>query len=577
MFEITILKAAFYDRVITVPIRQWITDLNYTKLDQIPQSAYTFLITSNGTDELLCLGILLQDNFKGLWKLGQNKKNFDISRLSEYQQNYPQVTASDLQGDPYIIMSHDLDDSLATSGDSYQTIESFLSAYGVSLDFISSYIAEDSPYVSQFPQYFLKAPSYIKKPFYGRYNQDGFVRGVDRYGMSIPFTVQYNYWNPNTITFLVSELMKIASHNPKNIFCHNVVMLYNTYYKMMFSEELAASGYPEPTDQIWSILVTKFKQQSSVKLIAEDFHNIYAELIMFDKVLRMSKEQEYYQYNNTDYFNPDVYYINSYPTPQIYGPDQYEETYAINYQPPAFKKLTLDMLTTVPYYFAISYFHYKGYVNQQPINIARNVVTTITTPNFYQLFKRGDLRNNGFVGILSVSGTDSKAVAGINYSAYGTNLTIIFSLGPKPQASFNLVDVNCTKTSMTNQINQQTLTVLSSIRTSGLPMTIDYAQSYYIISHYLILLFCFSYLVQFYKVKLQQSNSKQRLFSSEIHNNKIAKQDQYQQLDLQNNLKKTLFQNVPSFMQVQNNKIVSLQKIKYKKNQLNQWLIMLLS
>ena len=45
-------------------------------------------------------------------------------------------------------MSHDLDDSLATSGDSYQTIESFLSAYGVSLDFISSYIAEDSPYVS---------------------------------------------------------------------------------------------------------------------------------------------------------------------------------------------------------------------------------------------------------------------------------------------------------------------------------------------------------------------------------------------------------------------------------------------
>ena len=42
--------------------------------------------------------------------------------------------------------------------------------------------------------------------------------------------------------------MKIASHNPKNIFCHNVVMLYNTYYKMMFSEELAASGYPEPTD-----------------------------------------------------------------------------------------------------------------------------------------------------------------------------------------------------------------------------------------------------------------------------------------------------------------------------------------
>jgi len=121
-------------------------------------------------------------------------------------------TMDDVIGSPYAIVEYVTNPQLGTDDD-LAALKRKLNSLGLKLmlDFVPNHSAVDCPWTSSNPDYYIRAAQ--SGPPYDptRYLPSGLAFGWGGYGAAWTDTAQYNYWNPNLRSAMITNLKKVAS------------------------------------------------------------------------------------------------------------------------------------------------------------------------------------------------------------------------------------------------------------------------------------------------------------------------------------------------------------------------------
>lgn len=73
-------------------------------------------------------------------------------------------------------------------------------------------------------------------------------------------TAQFNYWNPQTRTLQLTNLMKVASM-ADGIRCDMAMLLLNSQINRIWAAQLSERGYYQPNTEFWEWAISAVKQK----------------------------------------------------------------------------------------------------------------------------------------------------------------------------------------------------------------------------------------------------------------------------------------------------------------------------
>jgi len=202
----------------------------------------------------------------GIWHLGPyglNHDRTDPSFLAAYSVVLPDYTTDDIIGSPYAVTNYTVNPELGTSSD-VAWLRNQLSSLGMKLmlDFVPNHSACDSPWVDANINYYIRVPKGTNPPYDStKYLSNGVAYG-NCPGSTTPWsdTAQLNYWNSETRSLMLQQLMTIASM-ADGIRCDMAYIVLNDLFYQTWSTNLNSWGWTRPSTEFWSDAIAQVKSK----------------------------------------------------------------------------------------------------------------------------------------------------------------------------------------------------------------------------------------------------------------------------------------------------------------------------
>eukprot|EP01100_Stratorugosa_tubuloviscum_P010254 TRINITY_DN437_c0_g3_i1.p1 TRINITY_DN437_c0_g3~~TRINITY_DN437_c0_g3_i1.p1 ORF type:complete len:526 (+),score=213.75 TRINITY_DN437_c0_g3_i1:58-1635(+) len=232
----------------------------------------------------------------GVWSLGAyglNHDKTDPGLLASYASVLPDYTQDDIIGSPYAITSYTCNPELGSDQD-IATLRQLLHSMGLKLmlDFVPNHTAVDNPLTTTNPEYYIRAPKGSSPPYDPNiYLPNGIAYGSSGYG---PWTdtAQLNYFNPDTRTAMVKNLLHIASL-ADGIRCDVAYLELNDLFQQNWAKQANSWGYYKPSTEFWSDAISQVKAQYPNVTFLAEVYNPYESTLQangfdftYDKTLR---------------------------------------------------------------------------------------------------------------------------------------------------------------------------------------------------------------------------------------------------------------------------------------------------
>ena len=271
-----------YPQILQVSTRPWLYGLSqkYKKsiatINDIPEDELMD-IKEKGFDIIWTMGI---------WALGSNGLKHDQtepSRLKGYKEILPDFTIHDVIGSPYSIMEYTPNKQICPNEEKdLQSFREKLKKYNIKLmlDFVPNHSSIDSPWISANIDYYIRAPkssnsSYDEK----RYLPNGVAYAGIKNVVYWTDVAQLNYWNPETVRFMINKIKKIASLCDA-IRCDVAQVIVNEEFENNWKEELFSWGWKKPTEEFWDVAIKEIKKEyPNFIFLAESYMDGHIELI----------------------------------------------------------------------------------------------------------------------------------------------------------------------------------------------------------------------------------------------------------------------------------------------------------
>lgn len=190
-----------------------------------------------------------------------------------YSQVLPGYKKADVIGSPYAVWSYELNPELGTMQDLVM-LRKALNAMGLKLmvDFVPNHSSVDSPWVSQYPDFYVHAPKGSNPPLDpNRYDNNNSIAygSAGWWGSSWMDTLQYNYWNLAFRKSQTARLVEVASY-ADFIRCDMAYLCLNDQIQANWNAQLSSWGYQRPSTEFWADAIAAAKSAfPGVQFLAE--------------------------------------------------------------------------------------------------------------------------------------------------------------------------------------------------------------------------------------------------------------------------------------------------------------------
>ncbi|KAG2385487.1 hypothetical protein C9374_003302 [Naegleria lovaniensis] len=202
----------------------------------------------------------------GMWTIGEygRCRATDLSmRATDYALNLPDYQMEDIIGSPYQVLQYTVNELEIGTDNDLINLRQKLNAMGLKLmlDFVPNHSAVDNPNVWQNSSLYVLNPPSVSQPYDAySYLPNGVAYGKDGYFPAWTDTAQFNYWNPQTRTIQLTNLMKVASM-ADGIRCDMAMLLLNSQINRIWGSQLIARGYNQPSTEFWEWAISAVKQK----------------------------------------------------------------------------------------------------------------------------------------------------------------------------------------------------------------------------------------------------------------------------------------------------------------------------
>lgn len=258
-----------------IQTRSWLYGLSQKygkpiKLNTIPNEEF-IAIAKMGVNVIWMMGV---------WQLGNYGIYFDRvlpQSRREIAQSLKDFQLADIIGSPYAVQSYIPNPDIAPNGESdLAALRDQLHSLGLSLclDFVPNHSAVDAPEVTLKQNLYVLAPTSDQTPYDPeKYLPNGVAMGKDPYFDPWKDTAQFNYFNQDTRSFCLNNLMTVAKYADW-IRCDMAMLLLNDVFDQTWGNIVRSRGYNRPGSEFWSDAIRQLKSRfPQVKLMAEVYWN----------------------------------------------------------------------------------------------------------------------------------------------------------------------------------------------------------------------------------------------------------------------------------------------------------------
>ncbi|KAL9646984.1 hypothetical protein ABK040_013840 [Willaertia magna] len=220
----------------------------------------------------------------GMWQIGDYGRcratDLDM-RANSYAKNLPDYQMDDIIGSPYQVLQYTVNSDEIGSDSDLMQLKQQLNSMGLKLmlDFVPNHSAVDHPYVTNNISIYVQVDPSQPKPYDSySYLPNGIAYGKDGYFPAWTDTAQFNYWNPQTRNYQLSNLFKVASY-ADGIRCDMAMLLLNSQIDRIWGSQLRNRGYNNPGVEFWQWAISQVKQKyPSVIFMAEVYWGLNEQL-----------------------------------------------------------------------------------------------------------------------------------------------------------------------------------------------------------------------------------------------------------------------------------------------------------
>eukprot|EP00771_Trimastix_marina_P003916 gnl/Trimastix_PCT/628.p1 GENE.gnl/Trimastix_PCT/628~~gnl/Trimastix_PCT/628.p1 ORF type:complete len:515 (-),score=115.72 gnl/Trimastix_PCT/628:655-2199(-) len=199
----------------------------------------------------------------GVWHLGPaglRHDRTDPGLLHSYSVVLPGYTQEDIIGSPYAITHYTCNPNVGTDSD-LRNFRARLHALGLKLilDFVPNHTAVDSPWTTEHPEYYIRAPPSVQPPYDPqRYMPSGIAYGRDPYSGAWTDTAQLNYWSAEAREAMTQALLTVASFSD-GVRCDMAMLMLNDVFQRTWGPELSGRHIERPATEFWPGAVDRVK------------------------------------------------------------------------------------------------------------------------------------------------------------------------------------------------------------------------------------------------------------------------------------------------------------------------------
>jgi len=229
-----------------------------TKLKDIPEDYWKYL-RDLGMDYIWLMGV---------WKTNESvikEYCFVPGLVNEYQKALKDFNDKDVIGSPYSIDSYELNPAVGTEEEIVE-LKQNLNSLGIKLilDFVSNHFSVHSSLVKTKPELFLPADAeYFKRDshtyFKSIFHENKyFAHGRDPFFPAWEDTIQLNYFNPETRTYMIDVLKKLTELCD-GVRCDMAMLSLNNVFDNTWSGILTSGKFEKPQEEFWKICIQEIK------------------------------------------------------------------------------------------------------------------------------------------------------------------------------------------------------------------------------------------------------------------------------------------------------------------------------
>jgi hypothetical protein len=232
--------------------------------------------------------------FMGVWQrspLGIAISNLNQGLLEDFRRALPDFRPPDNVGSPYCVRGYVVDENLGgAEGLAAARIELSKRGMNLILDFVPNHVAPDHPWVSQFPQYFIRGSADDLRNDAASYMQIGnsiFACGRDPFFPAWPDVLQVNAFHLDLRRAVTETVLSIA-RQCDGVRCDMAMLVLNSIFERTWGHRAG----PRPDLEYWDEVISAIKRASPGFLfIAEAYWGLEWELqqrgfdVCYDKTL----------------------------------------------------------------------------------------------------------------------------------------------------------------------------------------------------------------------------------------------------------------------------------------------------
>ncbi|ELP86351.1 hypothetical protein EIN_296610 [Entamoeba invadens IP1] len=399
-----------YPVIYEISTRPWLYELSkktgktLTKLRDIPLTEFDTL-KNKGIDYVWMMGV---------WQLGDY--GLQIDKKSDFSSVLPGYTQDDIIGSPYAITEYTCNTELGSDSD-IQWLRQQLNAKGIKLmlDFVPNHSACDAAEVTS------KSKLYIRAGTSGSYDSkyylpNGVAHGKDPYFDPWPDTAQWNYFEPETRTFMTNNLLKVASL-ADGIRCDMAHLDLNDVFKGTWAKELAATGYSVPSTEFWTdaiktvkakypnliLMAEVYEDWEMTKLKACGFDYYYDKAFLDKCESGVTDVNNYVHYKDLEFLNNGAHFVENHDENRaVYNMGSVNRADAAG-----------AMAATLPGLIFFNHGQFDGLKNKLDVHLRRSADETKSTvaQNFYakltEILKNDAFKTKSFYFVYNVNGDNA--------------------------------------------------------------------------------------------------------------------------------------------------------------------------
>ena len=188
------------------------------------------------------LAELAQLGFDALWMMG-------VWRISKGARKISKITSEDYEGSPYAVPTYEINRELGGSGQFVRLVKrAHAAGLSVILDFVSNHMALDSPWITQWPDLFIRSDIRARKQstseFFLHRSGEVVAFGRDPYFSPWNDTAQLDYANEALRTRMIEELKRISRY-ADGVRCDMAMLVLRDCFRRLWYPLAADSAFDE--------------------------------------------------------------------------------------------------------------------------------------------------------------------------------------------------------------------------------------------------------------------------------------------------------------------------------------------